>query len=362
AHELAKLPVDLLNKIRSYSLSDLIVDGEATEAAEDGSVEVKEQELHAKVFVVRPGEETCWFLGSANATEAARERNVEMMLELRGTSNQSRIYRLLKELLGEKEGDGPFFPFEPEEGGKEDAKVAKQEAEARRFEHAILKAPVEARVERSENGKTFDLFLEMDLRGVPDPKAMRAKVLPFNVKSKPNPVELCPGKTQSIVFRNLGEVELSRFLHFRIEGADEAYHEFLVRIEIADLPADRLENILRKIIHNSDRFFEYLRFLLADEVTKEDLLATGEDEEEGDSHEDPGEGWQANLPIYEQLLVVASRDPRRLAEVDEIVRHLSITDSEEEELGGKPIIPAAFRSFWEAFRDLIPEKEKGAMP
>ena len=59
---------------------------------------------------------------------------------------------------------------------------------------------------------------------------------------------------------------------------------------------------------------------------------------------------------------MASRDPRRLAEVDEIVRHLSVTDSEEEELGGKPIIPAAFRSFWEAFRDLIPEKEKGAMP
>jgi len=358
AHELAKLPVDLLKRIKSYALSELIVDGEATEAAEDGSVEVKEQQLHAKVFVMKPGEETCWFLGSANATEAARERNVEMMLELRGTSTNIRIYRLLKELLGEQEGDGPFLPFQAEDGGKEDAKVARHEAEARRFEHAILKAPVEARVERSENGKTFDLFLEMDLSGVPQSKELGANVQPFNVKSKPSPVALTPGVSQSIVFRNLGEVELSRFLHFRIEGAEEAYHEFLVRIEIENLPADRLENILRKIIDSSDKFFEYLRFLLADEVTKEDLLATGQDEGNADSHQDAGDGWQANLPIYEQLLVVASRDPRRLAEVDEIIRHLSTTDKEEEELGGKPIIPDAFLSFWEAFRDLIPEKER----
>ncbi len=357
AHELAKLPVDLLKRFQSYALSDLIVEGEATEAAEDGSVDVKEQQLHAKMFVLGSGKETLWFLGSANATEAARERNVEMMLELRGVSTNLRIDRLLSELLGEKEGDGPFLPFTPEEGGKADAKVTRQDAEARRFEHALLKAPVSAKVEPSENGKTFDLFLELDLRGVPGSDLLQAKVLPFNVKSKPSPVELRPGTTQEIVFRNLGEVELSRFLHFRIEGSDEAYHEFLVRIEIANLPANRLENILRRLIDSSDKFFEYLRFLLADEVTKEDLLATGEDETNKESHEEAVDGWQANLPIYEQLLVVASRDPRRLAEVDEIIRHLSNAKNEEAEPGETSIIPEAFLSFWEAFRDLIPKKE-----
>lgn len=357
AHELAKLPVDLLQRIQSYALSEVIIDGEATEAAEDGSVDAKEQQLHAKLFVVNYGEETRWFLGSANATEAARTRNVEMMLELRGDSNQSRISRLLNELRGEKNGDGPFLPFEAEGGGKNDEKAAKQEANARRFEHAILKAPLEAKIERSENGKTFDLLLNLDLRGVPKMNELEAKVLPFNVKSKPSSVGLCPGTEQRIVFRNLGEVELSRFLHFRIEGSDEAYHEFLARIEIVGLPADRLENILRKIIDSSDKFFEYLRFLLADEVTKEDLLATGEDDERVEPCQGSEDGWQTNLPIYEQLLVVASRDPRRLAEVDDIIRHLSATENEQEEIGGTPIIPAAFLSFWEAFRDLIPPKE-----
>ena len=217
-------------------------------------------------------------------------------------------------------------------------------------------------MERSENGKTFDLFLELDLKGVPAPKELQVKVLPFNVRSKPSPVELSPGTRQNIVFRNIGEVELSRFLHFRIEGVDEAYHEFLVRIEIANLPADRLENILRKIIDSTDKFFEYLRFLLADEVSKEDLLATGEDEVTTGADVDLVDGWHANLPIYEQLLVVASRDPRRLAEVDEIIRHLSSSENETEELGEASIIPDAFLSFWEAFRDLIPENERKLVP
>ena len=358
AYELAKLPVELLKKIQSYALPEWIVDGEATEAAEDGDVEVKEQELHAKVFVMRPGEETCWFLGSANATEAARSRNVEMMLELRGTSDRSRIYRLLKELRGEKESEGPFLPFEAEKGGQESETIARQEAEARRFEYAILKAPVKAKVETSENGKTLDLFLELNLREVPNSKELTATVRPFNVKSKPSPVELAPGTIQELVFHSLGEVELSRFLHFRIEGAEEAFHEFLVRVEIENLPANRLENILRKIIDSSDKFFEYLRFLLADEVKKEDLLATGEDETMGKPGQDEENLWHTNLPIYEQLLVVASRDPRRLAEVDEVIRHLSASDQEEEELGGEPIIPDAFLSFWQAFRDLLTELDK----
>ena len=205
-------------------------------------------------------------------------------------------------------------------------------------------------MERSENGKTFDLFLELDLKGVPAPKELQVKVLPFNVRSKPSPVELSPGTRQNIVFRNIGEVELSRFLHFRIEGVDEAYHEFLVRIEIANL------------IDSTDKFFEYLRFLLADEVSKEDLLATGEDEVTTGADVDLVDGWHANLPIYEQLLVVASRDPRRLAEVDEIIRHLSSSENETEELGEASIIPDAFLSFWEAFRDLIPENERKLVP
>jgi hypothetical protein len=215
-------------------------------------------------------------------------------------------------------------------------------------------------VEPSENGKNFDLHLKLDLTGVPKRDDTKVLVQPFNVKSKPDPARLNPGEVQEIVFQNLGEVELSRFLHFRIEGSDDqAHHEFLFRIEIDNLPKDRLENILRRIIDSTDKFFEYLRFLLADDVTKEDLLAMGEEDPPPSSSGDEViDGWHANLPIYEQLLVVASRSPHKLGEVDELIRHLASTQAADADEDADPtVIPEAFLSFWEAFRNLIPEKE-----
>ena len=120
-----------------------------------------------------------------------------------------------------------------------------------------------------------------------------------------------------------------------------------MRIDIEGLPQDRLDNILRKIIDSSDKFFDYLRFLLADEINKEDLLAAVTAGVPPQHSADMGEGWHFHLPIYEQLLVTASRSPRKLAEVDEIIRHLTSGDSET-------VIPETFLSFWESFRSLIP--------
>jgi hypothetical protein len=127
-------------------------------------------------------------------------------------------------------------------------------------------------------------------------------------------------------------------------------HEFLLRIDIIDLPQDRLDNILRKIIDSSDKFFDYLRFLLADEINKEDLLAAVTAGVPPQHSGDIADGWHFHLPIYEQLLVTASRNPRRLMEVDEIIRHLTGGDSET-------VIPETFLSFWEAFRSLIPKSQ-----
>lgn len=369
AHELAKLPAPLLEKLKSYHLSDLIVDGESIDAAEDGSADIQKQQLHAKVFVMRSEGETRWFLGSANATTAARTRNVEFMLELSGSSGKARIWRLLQNLIGEQEGDGPFVPFDAGDGGNIDPERDKKERLVRQFEYALLKSPINARVEPSENGKNFDLFLRFDLRGVPRREEFRVLVQPFNVKSKPDPAALMPGEIQEVTFLNLGEVELSRFLQFRIEDREEqAYHEFLLRIEIANLPTDRLDNILRRIIDSSDKFFEYLRFLLADEITKEDLLDVGGEEAMISSPDDESDhGWQINLPIYEQLLVVASRNPLKLRDVDELIGHLAETEPAEVEAGevdsgGTPVIPEAFLSFWEAFRHLIPKEAKTTPP
>ncbi|MGJ8641782.1 MAG: phospholipase D family protein [Luteolibacter sp.] len=350
-HELEKVPTELLGKARFYYLDEQIVEGEHREGAEDGDVDIQKQDLHAKLFMLGNPGECSWFLGSANATKAAATRNIEFMIELKTSVSRARIARTLIELTGEKGDDGPFTRFNPDQGGKDDPDEARKQALARRFEYALLKSPKSARVEQSANGTNFDLHLSIDLKGVVSPSEVVLKVQPFSERSRFKPVHLTAGEICECRFENLAEVELSRFIHFRIESkGGELQHEFLLRIDIEGLPADRLENILRKIINSSDKFFDYLRFLLADEISKEDLLATVSEINPPKGSADMGEGWHFHLPIYEQLLVTASRSPRKLADVDEIIRYLATDDSDA-------VIPKEFLSFWEAFRSLIPEPQ-----
>jgi len=350
--ELEKMPVNQLKHSWNYYLSDFIVEGEFLNAAEEGSMESAHQHLHAKLFIFESKTGSTWFLGSANATKAALKRNVEFMLELAGNAYELKAAPRRNALIGKNGDDGPFVPFDPDTAGKEDKAELQKQERIRRFEHALLKSKIAGRVEPSENGKNFDLILTLDLDHVPSPTGLKTTVQPFNVKSRPDPHLLHPGRLESCTFRNIGEVELSRFLHFRIEATDgDLQHEFLLRINIEGLPEDRLDNILRKIIDSRDKFFEYLRFLLADEITKDDLLAMAA-ESSSNQPINGSDSWQDKLPIYEQLLVTASRAPHKLAEVDEVIRHLAGKDGEAES-----VIPDSFLSFWEAFRSLIPPKK-----
>ncbi len=347
--ELERMPVPELEGWRAHALNDRIVEGEHLEDAEEGGGKAVLQPLHAKFFLFEEEGVSRWFLGSANATEAARTRNVEFLLELKGTASALKEAARLKEWLGSDKDEGVFLPFDATLAGKESAEELRQQRDDRLFEHALLTAEMHGRVEATESGKNFDLHLDLDLSKLPLRPGLILSVQPFQSGQGDKPRRLTPGQRETCSFQNIAEVDLSRFLHFRIEApVGELRHEFLCRIEIAGLPANRLDNILKRIIDSRDKFFDYLRFLLAEEVTKEDLLADfgAAPDPAHPSWLDGGE-WHFPFPIYEQLLVAASRHPRKLAEVDEIIRRLT-------EVDGELVVPESFLRFWEAFRTQIP--------
>lgn len=347
--ELEKMPTAVLESSWNYHLSDLVVEGEFLDNAEEGLLEPSAQHLHAKLFIFENRKGSRWFLGSANATRAALERNVEFMLELAGSSYPLKAEPRRNALLGTNGDNGPFVPFDASDGGRDDSEEQKLQQRIRLFEYGLLKAAITGKVEMAENGSNFDLGLTLDLRGIAPPAGLRATIQPFNVKSRPEPHLLRPGQLDACTFTNIGEIELSRFVHFRIESDNgELRHEFLLRVDLEGLPDDRLDNILRKIIDSRDKFFDYLRFLLADEITKEDLLEMVGGAPDAGTPDD-SESWHERLPIYEQLLVTASRSPSKLRAVDELIRHLA-ADSREE----KSVIPESFLTFWENFRRLLP--------
>lgn len=351
--ELERLPWGALEGIKCYHLSAAVEDGEFYDRTTEGSLEPKPQKLHAKVFIFDEDNEATWFVGSANATQAAAAKNVEFMLELTGGGNESRVRHQIKTWQGKDGRGGPFVEFDPDQTTQANEAAEKLRQAIRRFEYALLAAPMAGRVEPSANGLGFDLNLNLDLSGVQSVPGIGAYVQPFNVRAAPSPVSLHPGECTTCVFSNISEVELSRFLLFRLTSGNEPAQEFLVRIEISGLPTDRLENILRKLIDSRDKFFDYLRFLLAEETQKEDLLARPPLTPAAPA--DDQQDWHIKLPIFEQLLITASRSPRKLRDIDDLVSHLAKPSSAT---GEAAVVPPEFIPFWEAFRSLIPAKRE----
>ena len=351
--ELRRLDLQTLSDVRSFAISDLIVDGESQDKGEDGEGEQSEQNLHAKLYVYqRETTSTSWFLGSANATKAAFERNIEFLLELRGSGAAVQLDRLKDELLGENEQGGIFQQYEPPPEPFDDSETRKLEEALRLLEFDLLKHLEirKAAVTPSANEANFDLHLVLD-PGSRKWHGLTVKVSPFNsdgVESK----ELLPGCVTELVFQNINESNLSRFLRFEIWQGAERQRAFLIKVEIEGLPVSRVSRILRSIINSRDRFFEYLRFLLADDLAKEPV-GTEPGEDGGESNGEVGSIWDISTPIFEQLLLASSRSPRRLKAIDDVIQQLR---KEEGEDYTSDVIPHEFLEFWEAFKQIVPQQ------
>jgi hypothetical protein len=314
----------------------------------DGSNEERlEQDLHAKLFVFQQADTCRWFVGSANATSAARSRNTEFMVELVGSDRRVTLKSAINDLLGEDRKSSVFEEFYPESAGQPDPS-AKRRAAVRRLEYELAQAPLRGSLDRAANQTNYDLTISLDLRGVRAEKGLTLVAGPLNF-SELVPAEI--GKSNRLTFGNIRETEISRFVGFAINDGEERLRHFVLRYEVDGIPATRNDTIFKSVVSDTDQFFEYLRFLLADEISKGDLLPQPPNRRKK-SQGDEGLPWYAQIPIFESMVVAASRDPVKLKAVDSIIRRLRSKGPADEAL-----VPPEFLDFWEVFRPLIPRSD-----
>jgi len=347
--EMAKLSAEVVEHCRAYCISDLIVEGESMADADDTNEECLEQDLHAKLFVFQQPDRSRWYIGSANATKAATQRNTEFLLELLGDDRRVTLNQALEDMLGADKCPGVFEEFNPELAGETDIN-AERRAAVRRLEYDLIRAPLRGSLTQAENQTNYDLTVTLDLAALTAPKGIALAVKPLNCFEL---AEAEFGEENNLVFRNVRETDISRFIVFMITDSSEALRSFLVRYEVDGIPENRLDTIFRSIVSNKEKFFEYLGFLLAEEVCKGDLTYDSA-ERKGSSHgRDEDFIWHAELPIFERLVVAASRDPMKLKAVDSVIDRLKVKGPTEEVL-----VPPNFLEFWEVFRPLIPVTER----
>lgn len=339
--ELNRLPKHSFDGYETFFFSDRIIDGEDY-FDEGAEYETLPQNLHAKLFVCDNVDTYTWFLGSANCSDAAFDRNIEFLIELKSKENKYGVHSIKKELLGNDSGREFFEPFVFSEQTTGEEDIIKQDI--RRILHELIffldNKSMTAECEASTDmaGK-FDVIIQVKNRF-----HFKTDIydISFTVYGREEYKSVTA--TEEIRFEGINLVNLSPFLHWKVVHKESSItKEFMTKMDIK-LPENRRDSIFRSIIENKEKFFQFLQFLLGKDGGNISFIDTIL--QKNGFGNNSGFIWENETPILEELLINMSRNPERIVEIDRIIEKLS---SNKEDCP----IPNEFLEFWEVFKPSI---------
>ena len=285
--------------------------------------------LHAKVFAFEVGDRAHLFVGSANATGAAFNNNVEILAELRGSVAELGIDRLC-----ESDGDDPglrdlfnlYYRSPTPEPPPDDSMAI---LDRTRREIACL--PMEGTVERTgEEGQEWAVTYR-STESVPAVDGVEIYCWPLTTPGNRRRV----GTTEPVEVRFETSLEgISGFLAFELTDDNAEQTRFAVPVPLVGVPEHRDRYLLKLLIGNAERFLRYLLALLYEESAQIDLR---EITKVVDSSASGGNG-PSSLAVLEQLLRTMRRDPSKLLGLHPLVADLKADDA----------LPAGFAELWDA--------------
>ena len=328
-----------------YVLDDAAIEEDADDETEGAGEDAKRpgvdaRGLHAKIFVADQGWHASVWTGSANATDAAFARNVEFLVQLRGTRKQVGVDAVLG-TEGETGGIRALLrPFQVGERVPHDPDLEANEATVEAARRQLARAGLRLRVERAGDG--FDLALHAPDRSQLDLGATRATCWPTGLQARTHQVaELL--RDGHLVFAGLTVQALTSFITFELiagSGSTAVAARFALNLPIEGAPEDRLDRVLTAVLGDRDRLLRYLLFLL---VRDEDLSAAGlmlASRGEGGSCNGPPAG--ESLPLFEEMVRALARSPEKLDDVRHLVDGLRRTPE------GAALLPEGFDEVWSA--------------
>ena len=317
--------VDTLYAFDDGSVPDLMTDEDRLSPHDPGRPLVG---LHAKVFAFEDEGRARLFLGSANATGAAFHNNVEILVELAGSTAVLGIDRLCDGTDDEPGLRVLFNDYRPSpNGGSDDTSLLDH------ARHTIAKLPFTGIVEESGSGWAVTYRSRE-----PMPVVDGTKIHCWPLASAGNRRRVAVGEPLEIRFETSLEA-ISGFLAFELAHQQGTLTGFVVPVALTGVPEHRERALLRALVGNAQRFFRYLMALLDEESGQTNLL----DAVERVSRDAATDGHgPASLPVLEKLLRTMRRDPAKLAGLHPLVSDLDADGA----------LPEGFAELWAMIYDV----------
>lgn len=343
---LDSLPADSLERFENIYILDQMAEPDSDDS-ESELLPSDEQlsGLHAKLIIGEKGNQATWLVGSANATDAAFNSNVEFTVLLDGERQAIGI----ETVLG-NEGKGEVFRdllskySPPESTDEKDAHEHQAEKIANDVRCWLVRSRLSILV-KPVTESTFDLIIESNQSDKSPAGKYEISCFPVTL-GRDYSQEISAVSTKlNCRFANVSFSALTSFMVFNVA----AYHgkgkfsiAFILNLPISGLPSNRADVLLAEIIANPRQFLRYLRLLLADEgwqlAPNEIMMANN-----GASWQFSASSttWDEDMPLLEDLVRALSRSPeQKIERISNLIAQLKLTPQ------GQALIPSEFDSLW----------------
>ncbi|HYN10606.1 MAG TPA: phospholipase D family protein [Vicinamibacterales bacterium] len=345
AAELGKLTRRPRNVQKFYVLNER-VQAEAEPSTEAHAVSLAEavqlRDLHAKLYVTEVGATAHVWTGSANATAAAFDRNVEFMVELIGPRRRVGLDMLLEPEKSAVRFINLLTPAnELVAKTPENPDVVALENTIEQFRAHLAGARLEAHVEGA--GTSYDIKVWLpEGCSLEIPAGLTVRCWPSMVARESGvPVTTGSGGCAVAAFQKLTRQALTSFFAFEISGRLNAAAmtvAFVLNLPLVGAPEGRKEDVLRTLLQDRRRLMRFLMLLLAGEGTP--VPGGGDDGTSDGGGSDRGAGFSAN-GLFEMLLRALDEAPHRLDHLESLLAQL------RQGRDGDAPLPEGFDAIWE---------------
>lgn len=308
--------------------------------------------LHAKVYVADCGWEARLWTGSANATQAAFDRNVEFLIELRGRRADIGVDNLLQQETQEEKQDrrvrlrDMLVPYRPPDVEQKADDVEKR---LERLIDEVRRQLVDARlvancVPDGEQERTFRVSVESEvpISRSSSPPAVECTIRPVSF-APDTAARFTPVGREIASFKSLAFESLTAFFAISVTAKEnnlKLTQEFVLKLPLVGAPEDRDARLLIAMLSNRERLLRYLLMLLSDA----DFDWRGKMNGRGGNWRDWSSSGPFGIPLLEPLLRALAEDPARLDQIERLVSDLERTEE------GKQLLPEELVAVWTAIR------------
>ena len=332
---------------------------EVGEDQADGSPPVEDHVelagLHAKLFLFENGQDARLFTGSANATGAAFQQNVEVLIELVGETKDCGIDALLgsdadpgletlRSLLQQYQApDSIERPDDTKQGLERSADGLARRLGATRLTATVRDVDAEQRWDMTLSGKLPEVPAGAQVTVWPATLSAEA-ALPLDGwrEARDEPVGPAEPAEAIATFKGLSFEALTAFFAFEVslrEGRHEVRKRFAVTAKLVGAPENRKERLLRSLLKDRRRVLQLLFLILMGEGADVSAFVQTA-RRDGIAPQGSFGGWD-QATLLEALLQTLSRAPRRIDDAARLISDLERTPE------GKNLLPEGLNEIWE---------------